>query len=77
MLRTIEVEEIVKIYHKIYVEYDNEEQLKNALNSTICMFTLDDFVENLINCGIKVKNGLEDYTEETDSIDYFDDYVED
>ena len=78
MNRIIEVEELVKIHHQVYVEYDNEGQLDNALNDkTVGVYDLDDFVENLQDYGIKVTKINENYSEELESIEYFDDYVED
>ena len=78
MNRIIEVEELVEIHHQVYVEYDNEEQLDDALNDKIVnVYNLDDFVENLQDYGIKVNKINENYSEELKSIEYFDDYEED
>lgn len=77
MLRTIELEETVKVRHKIYVEYDNERQLDSALRTTGGVNRLDDYIQHLKWCGIKVNNLNENYSEDTDSVEYYDDYVED
>lgn len=78
MKRIIEVEEIVKVHHQIYVEYDDEEQLDDALNDVaVGIYDLDDFVGNLEGYGIKVNEINENYSEEPESIEYFDDYEED
>lgn len=76
MLRTIELEEIVRVHHKICVEYDNEEVLNNILND-YSAYTLDEYIAKLDDYGIKVKDICENYTEGTDSVEYYDDYVED
>lgn len=77
MLRTIELEETVRVHHKIYVEYDNEQQLDSALRTAGSIDRLDDYIRHLKWCGIKVNNLNENYSEGTDSIEYYDDYVED
>ena len=78
MKRIIEVEEIVKVHHQIYVEYGDEEQLDDALNDDVIKINnLDDFIDNLGDYGIKVCEINENYSEETDSIEYYDDYKED
>lgn len=78
MKRIIEVEEIVKVHHQIYVEYGDEEQLDDALNDDVVKIdNLDDFIDNLGDYGIKVCEINENCSEETDSIEYYDDYKED
>lgn len=78
MERIVEVEEIVKIHHQIYVEYGDEEQLDDALsNDTVNIYNMDDFINNLRNYGINITGINENYSEDLDSIEYFDDYEED
>ena len=77
MNRIIELEEIVKVHHQIYVEYDNEEQLDNAINDEITLIcNIDDFIDNLEDYGIRVNKINRNYSEETDSIEYYDYYME-
>lgn len=78
MNRIIEVEELVKIHHQIYVEYNEEKQLDDALNdNTIDICNMDDFIDNLEDYRIKVCKVNENYLEENGFIEYYDDYEED
>lgn len=78
MKRIVEVEEIVKIHHQIYVEYDRDNRLVYAIeNEKIRISSLDDFINNLVNYGINVTKVNENYSEDVESIEYYDDYMED
>lgn len=77
MLRTIELEETTRVHHKIYVEYDNEEQLDSALRTTGDIDMLDDYIRHLKWYGIKVNSLNENCSEVIDSVEYYDDYMED
>lgn len=74
MKRIIEVEEIVNVHHQIFVDYDCEEQLDDALNGETVLFDcLEDFVNNLQDCGINVVEVNENYSEDVESVEYYDD----
>lgn len=78
MKRIVEVEEIVKIHHQIFVDYDSDEELDDALDTSDAHSnSLEDYVMSLQKCGIKVTKTNENYSEETDSVEYYDDYEED
>lgn len=74
MRRIIEVEEIVNAHHQIFVDYDCEEQLDDALNGETVLFDcLEDFVNNLQDCGVNVVEVNENYSEDVESVEYYDD----
>lgn len=76
MKRIVEVEETVHVRHQIYIECDSLEQLDKALDRACRCFNLDDFVDALDQI-VHVNEVNEDYFEETEDIDYFDDYEDD
>lgn len=76
MKRIVEVEETVHVRHQIYIECDSLEQLDEALDRACGCFNLDDFVDALDQI-VHVNEVNENYFEETEDIDYFDDYEDD
>ena len=78
MKRIIEVEETVKLRHQIFIEAENDEQITEAVNraeENNCQ-NLDEYIDALAEV-ISVQDVNEDYYEETESIEYFDDYEDD
>lgn len=74
--RIIEVEETVKFRHQIFVVYNDEEELDRAIENMEGDY-LDDVVDSIGNY-VTVTNVNENYYEDSDGIEYFDDYdVED
>lgn len=74
MKRIIEVEEIVNIRHQIFVDYDCEEQLDDAINGKAVPFDcLEDFVNNLEDCGVNVVEVNKNYFEYVESVEYYGD----
>lgn len=77
MKRIIEVEETLKLRHQIFVEIDSEEDLECAIEGVPnrCS-SLDDYVR-AIESRVHVVEVNEEYYGETDSIEYYDDYLDD
>lgn len=74
--RIIEVEGTVKFRHQIFVVYNDEEELDRAIENMEGDY-LDDVVDSIGNY-VTVTNVNENYYEDSDGIEYFDDYdVED
>lgn len=76
MRRIIEVEEIVRHRHQICVEYESDEQLDNALEYADGADTLDGYLFDLEK-NLKIIYTNEDWSEDSDGVEYFDDYEED
>lgn len=70
--RIIEVEETVKFRHQIFVAYNDEEELDMAIENMEGDY-LDDIVESIGNY-ITVTDVNKNYFEDSDGIEYFDDY---
>lgn len=75
MRHIIEVEETVKIRHQIIVDILSEGQLDEAINNVdYYTYDIDDYV-SAISDVIPVIGVNENYIMETESIEYFDDYM--
>lgn len=70
--RIIEVEETVKFRHQIFVAYNDEEELDMAIENMEGDY-LDDIVESIGNY-VTVTDVNKNYFEDSDGIEYFDDY---
>ena len=72
----IEVEETVKVRHQIVVDVMSDEQIEDALDSVdgIYIDGIDDYVDAISDV-IPVLSVNEGYLTETESIEYFDDYM--
>lgn len=70
--RIIEVEETVKFRHRIFVAYNDEEELDMAIENMEGDY-LDDIVESIDNY-VTVTDVNKNYFENSDGIEYFDDY---
>lgn len=70
--RIIEVEETVKFRHQIFVAYNDEEELDMAIENMEGDY-LDDIVESIGNY-VTVTDINENYFEDSDGIEYSDDY---
>lgn len=75
MRRIIEVEEIVRHRHQICVEYESEEQLDRAIEYADGADTFDGYVLDLER-NVEVIYINEDYSYDSDGVEYFDDYTE-
>lgn len=75
MKHIIEVEETAKMRHQIVVEIETDDDVQDALDAVddMCQ-NLDDFV-SAIGSVIPVIEVNEEYSAETESIEYFDDYT--
>ena len=71
--RIIEVQETLLVTHQIYVEYEDEDDLKVACNYIDEKDSLDDVVEE-IGDYVTVTEVNENYSEDSDGIVYLDDY---
>ena len=76
MRHIIEVEETVKIRHQIVVDILSEGQLEDALNSVegCYIYDIDEYVDAIADV-VPVVSVNESYIMETESIEYFDDYM--
>lgn len=73
----IEVEETVKFHHQIVVDIKNEDQIQDALdNAGDYCNSLDEFVDNIEKV-IPVIEVNEEYSVETEQVEYYDDYEDD
>lgn len=70
--RIIEVEETVKFRHQIFVAYNDEEELDMTIENMEGDY-LDDIVES-IGDYVTVTDVNRNYFEDSDGIEYFDDY---
>lgn len=70
--RIIEVEETVKFRHQIFVAYNDEEDLDMAIENMEGDY-LDDIVES-IGYYVTVTDVNKNYYEDSDGIEYYDDY---
>lgn len=73
MKRSIILEETVKLQHRIIVDYENEEEPDKAIANTEGCDNLDDFVD-AIDSIIRVCQVDESWAEDSDGIEYYDDY---
>lgn len=71
--RIIEVQETWKVNHQIYVEYEDEYDLSLACDCTEEADYLDDFVAQISDY-VTVTDVNRNYFEDSDGIEYFDDY---
>ena len=76
MRRIIEVEEIVRHRHQICVEYESEQQLDAAIEYADGADNLDVYLLDLERL-VEVVYTNEDYSYDSDGVEYFDDYEED
>ena len=77
MEHVIEVEEVVRIRHQIFVDVNHVQEIDKALDCVDDYCThLDDFVDSLAN-HINVVGVNEEYYVEAESVEYFDDYPSD
>ena len=76
MRRIIEVEEIVRHRHQICVEYESEGQLDKAIEYADGADTFDVYALDLDKY-VEVVYINEDYSYDSDGVEYFDDYEED
>lgn len=76
MRHIIEVEETVKIRHQIIVDISSEGQLEEALDvvNGSRVYNIDDYVDAL-SYEIPVLGLNENYFMDTDSVEYYDDYM--
>ena len=73
----IEVEETVKFHHQIVVDIKNDDQIQDALDNVGDYCTsLDEFVSGIENV-IPVVEVNEEYSVETEQVEYYDDYEDD
>ena len=71
----IEVEEMVKMIHQVVVDASSDAQIEEALeNVSRRCESLYEFVDSISNV-VPVIEVNEEYYVETDSIEYYDDYV--
>ena len=71
--RIIEVQETWKVNHQIYVEYEDEYDLDMACNYTDEADSLDDLIAQISDY-VTVTDVNRNYFEDSDGIEYFDDY---
>ena len=77
MRHIIEIEETVKIRHLIVVDIMSEGQLEEALDSVngCCIYNIDEYADAISDV-IPVLEVNENYFSDTESIEYFDDYMD-
>ena len=73
MKRSIIFEETVKLQHRIIVDYENEEELDEAIANTEGCDSLDDCVGAIYSI-VHVCQVNESWAEDSDGIEYYDDY---
>lgn len=73
MKRSIILEETLKLQHRIIVDYENEAELDEAIVNTEDCDNLDDCVD-AIDSIVHVCQVDESWSEESDGIEYYDDY---
>lgn len=73
MKRAIIFEETVKVQHRIIVDYENEDQLDEAISNTEGLNNLDDCVD-AIDSVVHVCSVDENWAEDSDDFEYYDDY---
>ena len=71
--RIIEVQETWMVTHQIYVEYEDEYDLSFACDYTEEADSLDDFIAQISDY-VTVTDVNRNYFEDSDGIEYFDDY---
>ena len=77
MTRAIVFEETVRIRHKILVDYDSDNDLDIAIGKTREGMCLDECVEVIDSTpNIRVKKVIENYDEDSEGVEYSDDYDE-
>lgn len=74
MKRSIIFEETVKVQHLIIVDYDNEDELDEAIEATDYCQSLDDCVD-IIGKHLSIHSVTEEYSVDGDGIEYYDDYA--
>lgn len=74
MKRSIIFEETVKVQHLIIVDYDNEDELDEAIQATEYCQNFDDCVD-IIGKYLTIHSTTEEYSVDGDGIEYYDDYV--
>jgi hypothetical protein len=76
MRHIIEVEETVKIRHLIVVDILSEGQLEEALNSVngCYIYNIDEYADAISDV-VPVLEVNENYFSDTESIEYYDDYM--
>lgn len=72
--RSIIFEETVKIQHRIVVNYEDEEELDEAIANTEGCDNLDDCVD-AIDSVVHVCQVDESWSEKRNGIEYYDDYL--
>ena len=73
MKRSIIFEETVKVQHLIIVDYDNEDELDKAIRATEDCQNFDDCVDAIASI-VHVCQVDESWVEDSDGIEYYDDY---
>ena len=73
MKRSIIFEETVKLQHRIIVDYKNEKELDEAIVNTEGCDSLDDCVDAIYSI-VHVCQVNESWAEDSDGIEYYDDY---
>lgn len=76
MTHIIEVEETVKVRHQIIIDVASEGQIEDALDSVegCRIYDIGDYVDAIADV-VPVVGFNESYIMETESIEYFDDYM--
>lgn len=76
MKRIVEVEETIKVRHRLHVYYDNEQYLKDALDNVVGC-NLGNYMEKFTNYGNWIEDVDENYSKEIVAVKHYDDYAED
>lgn len=74
MKRSIIFEETIRVQHRIIVDYENESELDKAITNTEGCDNLDDCID-AIDSVVHVCQVDELWSEESDGIEYYDDYL--
>ena len=72
MKRAIEFVENIKVTHQVIIDYESDSELDD-----ICEITDDSFfdiLEKIKDMGIEIVDCNEEYSYESDGIEYYDDY---
>lgn len=72
MKRAIEFQENVMYTHQVIIEYDSESELDEVCE--IHGSSLYEIIEKINDIGVKVIDSSEEYSYESDGIEYYDDY---
>lgn len=72
MKRAIEFQENVMYTHQVIIEYDSESELDEVCE--IHGSSLYEIIKKINDIGVKVIDSSEEYSYESDGIEYYDDY---